>query len=150
LSAQVVGVLGKVEMCSELADLYRGAIAHSLAFRPVVPEKASAEIRRLEAGVAAILEILRTSLIAPDNKDLFEKRPIFGAYELAMYREELLHLTTSEEIKQYAATTLAVVIGSSNALEACLHIAENPAAAAEELEVDEVETDEIDEIGEES
>lgn len=118
-------------------SLHRGAIAHSLAFRPVVPKEASAEIKRLEAGVAAVLEILRTGSIAPDNKDLFEMRPIFEAYELAMYREELLYLTTSEEIKQYAAATLAVMIGSSSALEACIHIAADPSAAAEELKVNE-------------
>ncbi|KAG0084553.1 hypothetical protein BGZ93_006156 [Podila epicladia] len=123
-----------VEHCSELADLYRGAIAHSLAFRPAVPEDASADIRRLEAGAAAVLEILRTSSIAEDNIDLLEMRPIFGTSELEMYREELLHLTTSDEIKQYAAVTLTMVIGSSKALKACLRIAEDPVEAFEDLE----------------
>ncbi|KAF9288593.1 hypothetical protein BGZ74_000897 [Mortierella antarctica] len=123
-----------VEHCSELADLYRGAITHSLAFRPAVPEDALAEIKRLEAGVAAVLEILRTSSIAADNMGLLEMRPIFGAFELEVYREELLHLTTLDEIKQYAAATLTMVIGSSNALEACLRIAEDPVGAFEDLE----------------
>ncbi|KAG0015637.1 hypothetical protein BGZ82_001331 [Podila clonocystis] len=138
-----------VEHCGALADLYRFAIAHSLAFRPAVPEDASADIKRLEAGAAAVLEILRTSSIAADNKDLMQMRPIFGTFELEMYREELLHLTKSEEIKQYAAAALTMVIGSSNALEACLRIAEDPVAAQEDLEVDEIDQEEFDEIDQE-
>ncbi|KAG0015152.1 hypothetical protein BGZ81_011827 [Podila clonocystis] len=133
-----------VNHCSDLADLYRFAITHSLAFRPVVPEDASADIKRLEAGAAAVLEILRTSSIAADNKDLMQMRPIFGTFELEMYREELLHLTTSDEIKQYAAAALTMVIGSSNALEACLRIAEDPVAAREDLEADEIDQEEVD------
>lgn len=146
-SAQVV--LG-AERCGELADLYRGAIAHSLEFRPVVPEDASAEIKRLEAGAAAVLEILRTSSITADNMDLLEMRPVFGALELEIYREELLHLSTSDEIKYYAAVLLAMVIGSSNALEACLRIVEDPIAASEDLEVDEADQVMFDEIEEEN
>ncbi|KAG0335526.1 hypothetical protein BG000_007450 [Podila horticola] len=149
-SEQSAQVVVGAERCGDLADLYRGAIAHSLEFRPVVPEDASAEIKRLEAGAAAVLEILRTSSITADNMDLLEMRPIFGALELEMYREELLHLSTSDEIKYYAAVPLPMVIGSSNALEACLRIVEDPIAASEDLEVDEVDQEKFDEIEEEN
>ncbi|KAF9332547.1 hypothetical protein BG006_004591 [Podila minutissima] len=98
-AGKIVAFFAKGFFGANLADLYRDAIAHSLAFRPAVPEDALAEIKRLEAGAAAVLEILRSSSIAADSMDLLEMRPIFGAFDLEVYREELLHLTTSDEIK---------------------------------------------------
>ncbi|KAG0015151.1 hypothetical protein BGZ81_011826 [Podila clonocystis] len=107
--------------CFELADFYRGAVANTLEHPPALDEM-SAEIKRLVEGSAAILDVMSKSSIAPMNDDILTIRLIFGTNELLQYRDELLHLSQSEEIQKYAGA-LSVIISSSNALKACISIA---------------------------
>ncbi|KAG0020529.1 hypothetical protein BGZ82_011576 [Podila clonocystis] len=98
--------------CFELADFYRGSVANTLEHPPALDEM-SAEIKRL---------VMSKSSIAPMNDDILTIRPIFGTTELLQYRDELLHLSQSEEIQKYARA-LSVIISSLNALKACISIA---------------------------
>ncbi|KAG0358007.1 hypothetical protein BG005_002854 [Podila minutissima] len=127
----------------ELADFYRDAVANTLESPPALTE-VSAEIKRLVKGSATILDVMSKSSIAATNEDILTIRPIFGTAELLQYRDELLHLSESEEIQKYAAGALGVVISSSNALKACIIIATNVAKPTEgsnevNKEIDQIE-----------
>lgn len=127
----------------ELADFYRDAVANTLESPPALTE-VSAEIKRLVKGSATILDVMSKSSIAATNEDILTIRPIFGTAELLQYRDELLHLSESEEIQKYAAGALGVVISSSNALKACVIIATNVAKPTEgsnevNKEIDQIE-----------
>ncbi|KAG0084554.1 hypothetical protein BGZ93_006155 [Podila epicladia] len=116
--------------CFELADFYRGAVANTLENPPELTE-VSVEIKRLVEGSATILGVMSKSSIAATNEDILTIRPIFGTEELLQYRDELLHLSESEEVQTYAAGALSVIISSSNALKACISIAANAAKPTE-------------------
>lgn len=73
------------------------------------------------------------SSIASSNDALLTTRPIFSASLLDQYRHEIVQKADSDALKQFVQADLAVLISISNALEACLHVAADPEAAADEL-----------------
>lgn len=134
--------------CYEIADLYRAIVADVLANAPAIPADASEDLQRYSAGTQAILQIISKNSIAANNEALLSSRPVFAAELLDAYRTEMVRAGAKDVVQSYAATSLSLVIGSSNALEACLRIAADPAAAVEDLndELDELEyEDEADE-----
>jgi hypothetical protein len=134
--------------CYEIADLYRAIVADVLAHAPIIPEDASEDLRRYYAGAQAILQIISKNSIAANNDALLNSRPVFAAELLDTYRIEMVRAGVKDDVQSYATTSLSLVIGSSNALEACLRIAADPAAAVEDLndELDALEDeDEADE-----
>ncbi|KAF9557029.1 hypothetical protein EC968_007853 [Mortierella alpina] len=122
--------------CNSLADLYRLVVDDSTKTCAALglPAEASEELKRLTAGSAAVLELMGKTSIAANNEALVSTRPIFAADVLDQYRIELLRATdAAENVKIYAETSLGVVVGISNALEACLRIAADPAGAVDDL-----------------
>ncbi|KAG0284914.1 hypothetical protein BGZ96_010764, partial [Linnemannia gamsii] len=119
--------------CYEIADLYRAIVADVLANAPAIPADASEDLQRYSAGTQAILQIISKNSIAANNDALLNSRPVFAAELLDTYRTEMVRAGAKDAVQSYAATSLSLVIGSSNALEACLRIAANPAAAVEDL-----------------
>ncbi|KAG0029827.1 hypothetical protein BGZ82_007711 [Podila clonocystis] len=129
-----------VATCSVYADVYRGVV-DEVASKPIeVPSDASEELKRALSGAHSVVDLSKSS-VATANEDLLTTRPIFMANVLDQYREEVNRLATSDDIKNYAQLKLSSVVASSNALEACLRIAADPEAAAEELdeEIDDME-----------
>lgn len=150
--------------CNNIADLYRIAVAEAAKISPALnlPESASVDLRRLAAGSLSVLDLMGKSAIATTNEGLLAIRPIFATDLLNQFREELLR-AESVDIKTYAQRDLGVVVGISNALEACLRIAADPIAAIDDLneeleaaaedyddedDIDEYEDDEDDEYDE--
>ncbi|KAG0333973.1 hypothetical protein BG004_000609 [Podila humilis] len=139
-----------VSSCSVIADMYRLTVAEVAKTNPSMnmAENANEELRRLAEGSMSILDLMSKNSIAATNENLLVSRPIFAADVLNQFREELL-LVEDEMAKNYAQVDLALAVAVSNALEACLVIASDPVAAAEELdeemEAAEEEQDEIDE-----
>ncbi|KAF9289557.1 hypothetical protein BGZ68_009139 [Mortierella alpina] len=130
----------KIEMqaahCNSLADLYRLVVDDSVKTSTSLglSAEASEDLKRLTAGSAAVLELMNKNSIAANNEALLSTRPIFAADVLDQYRIELLRATdAAENVKIYAETSLGVVVGISNALEACLRIAADPAGAVDDL-----------------
>ncbi|KAG9327679.1 hypothetical protein KVV02_006383 [Mortierella alpina] len=122
--------------CNSLADLYRLVVDDSTKTSGALglSAEASEELKRLTAGSAAVLELMGKNSIAANNEALLSTRPIFAADVLDQYRIELLRATdAAENVKIYAETSLGVVVGISNALEACLRIAADPAGAIDDL-----------------
>lgn len=120
--------------CSTIADLYRIAVAETAKTNPALnlPESASADLRRLAAGSLSVLDLMGKNAIATTNEELLAIRPIFATDILNQFREELLR-AESDDIKMYAKRDLSVVVGISNALEACLRVAADPVAAIDDL-----------------
>ncbi|KAG9072380.1 hypothetical protein KI688_000150 [Linnemannia hyalina] len=134
--------------CFEIADLYRSIVADVQANVPVIPANASEDLQRYSAGAQAILQIISKNSIAAKNEALLASRPIFAAELLDVYMVEIVRAGAKDDVQNYAINSLSFVIGSSNALEACLRIAADPAAAVEDLndELDALEDeDEYDE-----
>ncbi|KAF9144484.1 hypothetical protein BGX30_012557 [Mortierella sp. GBA39] len=134
--------------CFEIADLYRSIVDDVHANVPVIPADASEDLQRYSAGAQAILQIISKNSIAAKNEALLATRPIFAAELLDAYRVEMVRVGAKDDVQSYAVNSLSFVIGSSNALEACLRIAADPAAAVEDLndELDALEDeDEYDE-----
>ncbi|KAF9909498.1 hypothetical protein EC991_008480 [Linnemannia zychae] len=134
--------------CYEIADLYRAIVAEVVAGAPTLPADASEDLQRYFAGAQAILQIINKNSIAAKNEALLNTRPIFAAELLDEYRIEIVRSGAKDAIQTYAAGSMGLVIGSSNALEACLRVAADPVVAAEELneELDALEDeDEADE-----
>ncbi|KAF9542225.1 hypothetical protein EC957_002236 [Mortierella hygrophila] len=134
--------------CFEIADLYRSIVADVQANVPVIPADASEDLQRYSAGAQAILQIISKNSIAAKNEALLASRPIFAAELLDAYRIEMVRAGAKDDVQSYVVNSLSFVIGSSNALEACLRIAADPAAAVEDLndELDALEDeDEYDE-----
>lgn len=120
--------------CNNIADMYRIAVAETAKTSPALnlPESASADLRRLAAGSLSVLDLMGKDAIATTNEALLATRPIFATDLLNQFREELLRAESSD-IKMYAQRDLSVVVGVSNALEACLRIAADPVAAIDDL-----------------
>ncbi|KAG0063260.1 hypothetical protein BGZ90_002737 [Linnemannia elongata] len=133
--------------CFEIADLYRSIIADVLANAPAIPADVSEDLQRYSAGAQAILQIISKNSIAAKNEALLASRPIFAAELLDAYRIEMVRAGAKGDVQSYAVNSLSLVIGSSNALEACLRIAADPAAAVEDLneELDALEDEDEDE-----
>ncbi|KAF9410532.1 hypothetical protein BGZ94_001623, partial [Podila epigama] len=122
--------------CYDVADLYRGLIEDMKTLAPALPADASPDLVRLASGTTTVLNLLGTSSIASKNEELLTVRPIFSSDLLEQYRVELERVANTEEWKQYAQVGLPAITASSNALEACLRVVSNPAAAREELDED--------------
>ncbi|KAF9353311.1 hypothetical protein BGX26_008906 [Mortierella sp. AD094] len=103
--------------CNGIADIYRTVAAESLKNSPSVPETASSDLKRLVAGSAAVLDLMDKNSISQ-----LERRPLY---------------TESDDIKSFAQVNLGLVISISNALEACMYIASDSSAAAEEYAMEE-------------
>ncbi|KAK3844294.1 MAG: hypothetical protein J3R72DRAFT_438473 [Linnemannia gamsii] len=147
MSTQSVASMDKA-MCYEIADLYRAIVADVISGAPALSADASEDLRRYSTGAQAILQVISKNSIAANNDALLNSRPIFAADLLEDYRTEMLRAGAKDNIQNYAAGSLGFVVGSSNALEACLRVAANPASAVEELndELDALEDeDEADE-----
>ncbi|KAF9144485.1 hypothetical protein BGX30_012558 [Mortierella sp. GBA39] len=121
--------------CFALADIYRGVIQDAAGDNPALnlPADASEDLRRLASGSLTILDLIGKNSIAATNEALLASRPIFAADILDQYRIELIRATTDDKIKGYAVASLGIVVGVSNALEACLRVAADPVAAIDEL-----------------
>ncbi|KAK3828307.1 MAG: hypothetical protein J3Q66DRAFT_394604 [Benniella sp.] len=129
-------VLSKLQQvnCNSVADVYRSMVKDSIKTTPAIEGSASEDMKRAAAGSASVLNLMDKSSIASSNENLLAMRPVFAGNLLDQYRQELIHLTSDEdEMKPYAETNLGLVINMSNALEACLRVAADPATAAEEF-----------------
>ncbi|KAF9138360.1 hypothetical protein BGX30_009255 [Mortierella sp. GBA39] len=118
--------------CAPTADMYRLFVADATN-APTVPDTASDEWKRIAAGVSSVLQLSKNA-IAQSNEALLNTRPIFAADLLSQYRDEYLRVAETDDAKIYAQTYLGAIVGASNALEACLRVAADPAVAAEELQ----------------
>ncbi|KAF9548412.1 hypothetical protein EC957_006628 [Mortierella hygrophila] len=118
--------------CAPIADMYRLFVADATTNAPTVPDTASDEWKRIAAGVSSVLQLSKNA-IAQSNEALLNTRPIFAADLLNQYRDEYLRVAETDDAKIYAQTYLGAIVGASNALEACLRVAADPAVAAEEL-----------------
>lgn len=118
--------------CAPTADMYRLFIADATTNAPIVPDTASEDWKRIAAGVSSVLQLSKNA-IAQSNEALLNTRPIFAADLLNQYRDEYLRVAETDDAKIYAQTYLGAIVGASNALEACLRVAADPAVAAEEL-----------------
>ncbi|KAG0064484.1 hypothetical protein BGZ90_002189 [Linnemannia elongata] len=119
--------------CAPTADMYRLFIADATTNAPTVPDSASEEWKRIAAGASSVLQLSKNA-IAKSNEELLNIRPIFAADLLNQYRDEYLRVAETDDAKIYAQTYLGAIVGTSNALEACLRVAADPAIAAEELQ----------------
>ncbi|KAF9136955.1 hypothetical protein BG015_002940 [Linnemannia schmuckeri] len=119
--------------CAPTADMYRLFIEDATSNAPVVPDTASKEWERVAAGASSVLQLSKNA-IAQSNEALLNTRPIFAADLLNQYRDEYLRVAETDEAKIYAQTYLGSIVGASNALEACLRVAADPAVAAQELQ----------------
>ena len=119
--------------CGPLADIYRKAVTDSAGSAPKVADSASDEVKSLTSGSLSVLDLMAKSSIASKNEDLLATRPIFAASLLQRYREELLQQQLEDDWKLYAQADLSTIISLSNALEACLYVSADPAAAADDL-----------------
>ncbi|KAG0216392.1 hypothetical protein BGX28_002862 [Mortierella sp. GBA30] len=124
------GATNKMEIdassCDKLADLYRSLVEESSKINPIVPVSASPETKRLVTGSLAVLDIMDKSSISSFNQDLLSTSSVFAGTLLDHYRRELLRRTNDANLQQFTLSYLGPVVGISNALEACLHIASNP------------------------
>ncbi|KAF9284926.1 hypothetical protein BGZ88_009737 [Linnemannia elongata] len=119
--------------CAPTADMYRLFVADATTNAPTVPDSASEEWKRIAAGASSVLQLSKNA-IAQSNEELLNIRPIFAADLLNQYRDEYLRVAETDDAKIYAQTYLGAIVGTSNALEACLRVAADPAIAAEELQ----------------
>lgn len=119
--------------CIPTADMYRLFVDDATSNAPVVPDTANEEWNRIAAGTSSALQLSKNA-IAQSNEALLSTHPIFAADLLSQYRNEYLRVAENDEAKIYAQTYLGAIVGASNALEACLRVAADPAVAAEELQ----------------
>ncbi|KAF8925596.1 hypothetical protein BGZ47_003168 [Haplosporangium gracile] len=118
--------------CAPTADMYRHFVEDAISNAPAMPATASKEWERVVAGASSVLQLSKNA-IAQSNEALLNTRPIFAADLLNQYRDEYLRVAETDEAKIYAQTYLGAIVGASNALEACLRVAADPAVAAQEL-----------------
>ncbi|KAF9910203.1 hypothetical protein EC991_007130 [Linnemannia zychae] len=121
--------------CVPTADLYRLLVNDASTLAPILPEDASDEWKRIAAGASSVLELSKNA-IAKSNEELLSTRPIFAADLLNQYRDEYLRVADTDDAKIYAQSYLGAIVGVSNALEACLRVAADPAEAYQELQQD--------------
>ncbi|KAG0287100.1 hypothetical protein BGZ96_008913 [Linnemannia gamsii] len=119
--------------CSTLADMYRTAVKATAQNFPSANDANNEELKNLISASVAILGLMEQTSIASSNDALLSTRPIFSASLLDQYRLELIQKADSDSLKQFAQADLAFLISISNGLEACLHVAADPEAAADEL-----------------
>ncbi|KAG0287101.1 hypothetical protein BGZ96_008914 [Linnemannia gamsii] len=119
--------------CIPTADMYRHFVDDATSNAPVVPDTATEEWKRIAAGTSSALQLSKNA-IAQSNEALLSTHPIFAADLLNQYRDEYLRVAENDEAKIYAQTYLGAIVGASNALEACLRVAADPAVAAQELQ----------------
>ncbi|ORZ26869.1 hypothetical protein BCR41DRAFT_392905 [Lobosporangium transversale] len=137
--------------CYILADVYRGLIKDALTNMPAPSASASDDQKRVAAGSAMLLDFMDKYSIATSNDALLSSRPIFSADLLDQYRQELINLGETDEVKEFARINLALTISMSNALEACLKLSADPTAAMEAWDEDfetshEVEDEVVNEV----
>ncbi|KAG0273606.1 hypothetical protein BGZ95_010599 [Linnemannia exigua] len=119
--------------CSVLADVYRASVKFAAEKFPGANDANNEELKNLISGAVAVLGVMDQFSIVSSNDALIASRPIFSASLLDQYRQEIVEKADSDALKQYAQADLAILVSISNALEACLHVAADPVAAAEEL-----------------
>ncbi|KAF9136954.1 hypothetical protein BG015_002939 [Linnemannia schmuckeri] len=119
--------------CGNLADIYRIGVKAATQSFPSANEASNEELKNLISAAVSILGLMDQSSIANSNDALLTTRPIFSASLLDQYRQEIVQKADSDTLKQFVQADLAVLISISNALEACLHVAADPEAAADEL-----------------
>lgn len=119
--------------CIPTADMYRLFVNDATSNAPVIPDTATEEWKRIAAGTSSVLQLSKNA-IAQSNEALLSTHPIFAADLLNQYRDEYLRVAENDEAKIYAQTYLGAIVGASNALEACLRVAADPAVAAQELQ----------------
>ncbi|KAK3838696.1 MAG: hypothetical protein JOS17DRAFT_834844 [Linnemannia elongata] len=153
------GILSTPQMfdqsCYLLADIYRDTVAEATKAFAALPTDMSEDLNRYLQGAKAILENASKTSVAATNEALMATRPIFSADVLDQYRMEILRNSgDSDAVKMYAVADLGAVVAFSNGLEACMRIAADPAAAAEEaneeedMDEDEDEDEDMDEYDE--
>ncbi|KAF9284925.1 hypothetical protein BGZ88_009736 [Linnemannia elongata] len=119
--------------CGDLANIYRAGVKSATQSFPATSDANNEELKNLISAAVSILGLMDQSSIASSNDALLTTRPIFSASLLDQYRQEIMQKADSDTLKQFVQTDLAVLISISNALEACLHVAADPGAAADEL-----------------
>lgn len=121
------------EYCDATADLYRILVTDASVNMPLVQDTDDA-LRRALVGTRAILDASRNS-ISISNSDLLQSHSIFVVDLLSQYRDVMLdNPALDAKAKTYAQVSLGVIIGVSNALEACIRVASDPAKATVELQ----------------
>lgn len=119
--------------CSILADMYRTAVKATAQSFPSANDANNEELKNLISASVAILNLMDQTSIASSKEALLSTRPIFSASLLDQYRLELIQKADSDSLKQFAQADLAFLVSMSNGLEACLLVAADPEAAADEL-----------------
>ncbi|KAF9977786.1 hypothetical protein BGZ73_004853 [Actinomortierella ambigua] len=132
--AEVTVASFRQDQCYHIADLYRDMVNTVTLEAASVPEGSSEEMKRSIAGIREILGIMGKSSISPRNADLLKARPIFAADVLDQFREKYIRAADNDDQKLFGGASLPLVIGVSNALEACLRIAEDPFVATKDLD----------------
>jgi hypothetical protein len=123
----------EMSTCSTLADMYRISVKTAAQSFPGANDANNEELKNLISASVAILGLMDQTSIAGSNDALLSTRPIFSASLLDQYRQELIQKADSASLKQFAQADLAFLISISNALEACLRVAADPEAAADDL-----------------
>ncbi|KAG0055981.1 hypothetical protein BGZ83_006748 [Gryganskiella cystojenkinii] len=119
--------------CDQIADFYRILVADASVNLPLTTTE-SEDLRRVLVGTRAILDASRNA-ISTQNSKLLTAQSIFTGELTREYRDALLNIPNlDEKYKTYARTELGMITGISNALEACVRVATDPAAAADDLE----------------
>ncbi|KAF9090113.1 hypothetical protein BGX23_006208 [Mortierella sp. AD031] len=140
--SKAIGVSGcgtpsKIEIepttCSVLADVYRASVKTAAEKFTGANDVNNEELKKLIEGSLAVLSLMDKSSIASSNDALLSTHPIFSGSLLDQYRRELIQKADSETLKNFAQIDLAMMVSVSNGLEACLRVAANLEAAAEEL-----------------
>ncbi|KAK3843955.1 MAG: hypothetical protein J3R72DRAFT_96283 [Linnemannia gamsii] len=119
--------------CSVLADVYRASVKYAAENFPGANDASKEELKNLISASVAVLGIMDQFSIASSNDALLASRPIFSASLLNQFRQEIVEKADSDALKEYAQIDLSILVSISNALEACLQVAADPEAAAEEL-----------------
>ncbi|KAF9910202.1 hypothetical protein EC991_007129 [Linnemannia zychae] len=119
--------------CNLIADMYRAAVKTAAEKFPGAYDANNEELKSLISASVALLGVMDQYSIASSNDALLASRPIFSTSLFDQYRQEIIEKADSDALKLYAQSDLAILVSISNGLEACLHVAADPEAAAEEL-----------------
>ncbi|KAG0222779.1 hypothetical protein BGW42_006333 [Actinomortierella wolfii] len=123
----------ELKRCYSIADLYRTAVNDAIQQFPAVDKSSSTEQSRFAEGTRAVLDLMAKNTIANENENLLKNQAVFVGDLLDQYREEFQRVATTEEQKVFTRVSLSALVGTSNALEACLRVAADPEVAKEEL-----------------
>ncbi|KAF9977784.1 hypothetical protein BGZ73_004851 [Actinomortierella ambigua] len=137
--------------CYAAADVYRAAVDDAIRRFPVTKDDSndasgSAQNQepkmRLVEGTRSVLDLMSKYTIPPENENLSKSRAVLYVGDLLeQYRSQLEPLAITEEEKLFMRVSLPALVGTSNALEACLYIAANPEVVGQDVEK-ELEEDE--------